>query len=205
METFSTNIKYFLEKHWVGINTLRWVGEYLWRDAIISPLCVSQVPLKVAVSVGKSWGSMSELHTPPSVSWIFLCTSDTKINDLISSFLMARVFSIDPSAGYTLMFWPLLGLLSCSSLSASSFCLLLHSSSIQVAMETRQLQLVVLASTLSVSGGNRWLDWTSSVLSLSLSCPPPPVLPLIFTHAHKHLVRTKNVSSASLPRWSFMF
>ncbi|XP_043953672.1 DNA polymerase nu-like isoform X2 [Gambusia affinis] len=26
------------------------------------------VPLKVAVSVGKSWGSMSELHTPPSVS-----------------------------------------------------------------------------------------------------------------------------------------
>uniref|UniRef100_M3ZHR5 Polymerase (DNA directed) nu n=1 Tax=Xiphophorus maculatus TaxID=8083 RepID=M3ZHR5_XIPMA len=32
------------------------------------PLCVSQVPLKVAVSIGKSWGSMSELHTPPSVS-----------------------------------------------------------------------------------------------------------------------------------------
>ncbi|KAM4565049.1 DNA polymerase nu [Fundulus diaphanus] len=27
-----------------------------------------KVPLKVAVSIGKSWGSMSELHTPPSVS-----------------------------------------------------------------------------------------------------------------------------------------
>uniref|UniRef100_A0A3Q2PBQ3 DNA-directed DNA polymerase family A palm domain-containing protein n=1 Tax=Fundulus heteroclitus TaxID=8078 RepID=A0A3Q2PBQ3_FUNHE len=36
-------------------------------NAVLSP-CVSQVPLKVAVSIGKSWGSMSELHTPPSVS-----------------------------------------------------------------------------------------------------------------------------------------
>lgn len=40
-----------------------------WHTSHLFCVCVcvhlSQVPLKVAISSGKSWGSMSELHVPP--------------------------------------------------------------------------------------------------------------------------------------------
>lgn len=144
-------------------------------NALPFHLCDSQVPLKVAVSSGKSWGSMSELDVPPMFPSLWARRLPPFTSSTATPLCWICFFSPSMSS-----FLPLI---------VSSSSVPLHLSCILITMETSQLKLPLTFSP-SVSGGNGRslrLDRTSLVFffscSLSLSilqkkipCPLPLLL-----------------------------
>lgn len=126
-------------------------------NALPFHLCDSQVPLKVAVSSGKSWGSMSELDVPPMFPSLWARRLPPFTSSTVTPLCGICFFSPSMSS-----FLPLI-------VSSSSFSLYL--SCILITMETSQLKLP-LTFTPSVSGGNGRslrLDRTSLVFFFSCS------------------------------------
>lgn len=147
-------------------------------NALPFHLCDSQVPLKVAVSSGKSWGSMSELDVPPMFPSLWARRLPPFTSSTATPLCWICFFSPSMSS-----FLPLI---------VSSSSVPLHLSCILITMETSQLKLPLTFSP-SVSGGNGRslrLDRTSLVffflalspssrkrflvLFLSSSSSPPP-------------------------------
>lgn len=130
-------------------------------NALPFHLCDSQVPLKVAVSSGKSWGSMSELDVPPMFPSLWARRLPPFTSSTATPLCWICFFSPSMSS-----FLPLI---------VSSSSVPLHLSCILITMETSQLKLPLTFSP-SVSGGNGRslrLDRTSLVFFFLLSLHPP--------------------------------
>lgn len=141
-----------------------------WQNSFCL-MCVSQVPLKVAVSCGKSWGFMSELNIPPSSPsplWVLLSfvlslsLTTTPLYQLCSPFTVPHIFFFLRLLAVS---WNVLLSVSCSILSSHNLPpLVLHPH----CYGNRQLQLPPAPSFLPLLTLWKIRDSLSSFSGLTL-------------------------------------